>query len=193
MESIYKLLEYIRAVECKKRLVVSRNKKLGNITRTVEIVSHKPVVTDGISKTFKPDVTGKILLMAMLLPAWTIMLGLLIRRSDSFNLAIAFAVVVYCLIMGVLVWRAFFSKRLNYRITLSAAGLSINDLLHRWQDIKETAILDLPIGKHGSRYLVIVFLDDSYEVRELSNFNGLWYPFHQKLARYIEYFKARQS
>jgi hypothetical protein len=71
---------------------------------------------------------------------------------------------------------------------INREGIEIAKILYKWKDIKETAILYLPLRRGGINYLIILFKDNTYEKFDLSNFWSFG-GFKKALSKYIDYFK----
>jgi len=79
----------------------------------------------------------------------------------------------------------------NYLLTVSREGIAFNDTVYKWSHIKETAILDFRKPKRSRKFLVLLFTDNTYDTREISNFSGGFLGnFPGKLSAYIEHYKT---
>lgn len=88
-------------------------------------------------------------------------------------------------------YEGFINKRKNYTILLNFEGITIAKEFYNWNELKETAILQIGAGRGQRDYLVLVFNDGAYKKYSTNSFLTLW-GFKYAVSSYIEYFKQNR-
>jgi hypothetical protein len=184
------LLESIRQQEFQNLHFFNRFLGFSRITKTSRIAT--TIRFDQDSKTFKPDNISKSIVAGVLLLIGIVMIYGVFPGKKPDAGAIAAICVLICIFGFNGVKELVIDSHLNFSITVDRQGISINDTIFNWSRIQDTAILHLPIGKGGKKYLVILLTDNNYEIWDLSHFMSFPTNFSDKLASYIEYFKSRK-
>ncbi|TDW99240.1 hypothetical protein [Dinghuibacter silviterrae] len=90
----------------------------------------------------------------------------------------------------------FFNDTLNYSIHIDVNGMTIDDILYKWSEVDETAILDRSATRgrsiHTEEHLVLTFKSGGYQKFDLRHFVVFW-GITGELSRYIEFFKAKAT
>jgi hypothetical protein len=139
-------------------------------------------------KELHPSIFRKIILLfaAAFLCFWWITL---FRIVPIKLVSIFFAIPILPLIVYI-IRDTFFNPGKNYLIRLDFSGIAVGDQFFMWNELQQTAILQLGYGRNERDYLVLIFNDGSYKKFCLDLFVSLW-NFKNKIASYIEYFKNR--
>jgi len=178
------LLQKILSIEELPHLKATLLNKKVEITSTETLAIPIEPKEGAVEKRFRP-VTIKVIVI-MVLISFTIPFILQSTRKTEVN--IWPAVLILALIAAGTIHQAFFSKKLNHNILISHDGISISNDFFNWDNVYDTAILHLPLGKNGTYYLVIILKNEVYYKYDLSNFYG--YRFKEKLAGYLQYFRG---
>ena len=113
------------------------------------------------------------------------LLGMLL--NDRFPLAIVLLAFLFLSFMIVLISRRYlFSKKTNYRMTVSASGIAIDETQYPWATIGETCIMSRQEGKTTNSYLIIFTKDGSVWKYDLF----LFAISNRGLAAIVEYYKG---
>jgi hypothetical protein len=94
----------------------------------------------------------------------------------------------FLVVINLLIWSAIHSSRRRYTININREELSACGKVFKWSEIKATAILNLPKGKQGTDYLVVVLQDETYYKCNLGYFIS-YFGFADKLSSYIEHLR----
>ena len=140
------------------------------------------------SKTFKPDKIGAAI-GAFIVPVLLVLATIVAIKTQPVVAFILAPVAVTALIYNY-VNEVLHNERLNYLLTLSKDGIAYDDSFYKWADIKETAFLDLSVGKKTQLFLVLLFNNSGYVTWEVTDFRSFFPEFSTKLANYIEHFKS---
>lgn len=156
--------------------------KTSRLTYTIYIPVNEPTI-------FKSRTTSNAIKMGIPLT----FMGLLFLRQAVTGSAGPTGTLIFSSLLSVacfLLYQYVSNKRFNYTITLTRQGISLGTEFFNWANIQETALLYLP----NTVYLVILFNDNQYEKWDLSRFKEthryFTVDFNEKLATYIEYFRA---
>jgi len=142
----------------------------------------------GEEKMLGPAASQRVMALIMLGFAgffWLMLLGMLVQFR--FPIVPVLGGFLSLSFMIVMVLRSyFFLKKYNYRITVNAAGIAVDEASNAWGDITETCIMTIPGGKISPRFLVIFKKDGS--VRQCNLF--LFSISNRQLGAIVEYYKS---
>ena len=91
-----------------------------------------------------------------------------------------------------IIYDGFLNSGKIYDIHLDFEGVTIGEEFFKWSLIKQTAILQIGLGRGRKIYLVIVLSDGTYQKFNLQAFQSFW-EFKNAIAAYIEYFKNKTN
>lgn len=91
-------------------------------------------------------------------------------------------------LMVFLFYDGFVNTKKVYHFYLNFEGITIGEDWFRWNEIRETALLQIGSGRGSRFFLVLVFDDGSYKKFNLQAFLAFW-GFQNAIAAYIEYFR----
>ena len=94
----------------------------------------------------------------------------------------------FILISIVVYLQKVFRQSLNYKIELTALGITINTIFYRWTEINKIYIIERPVGKGSDWYLIFALdtgVTDRYNISNLTGFLAT----ENRLSAYIVHYK----
>jgi hypothetical protein len=142
-------------------------------------------------KTFKPSVWDLISVAAVLLFLAGGLIYALINQSNLNSGAYILIPLVLIFLFTAFLLH-YFNKNKNFKIVITHNDLTIRDRSYNWNEIYKTYIITRPKQKEsGHKYFLVIILQngsaDRYDFTNLVN----WESTVNKLAGYIEYYKAQ--
>ena len=188
MSEVDDLIESIQSTEAQNLYSSVAPGRLSQIciSKTSELAKATHIVRDTGFKRFIPSIILRVLVACLIISLWVIVFLNTDRNTDQVKLIFFLLVVALATVRQAFFWGA--DKNRNFSMLIDREGIEIGKTQYKWSEIKETAILYLPVRRYGSNFLVILFKDHTYEKFDLSNFWS-FEGFKKTISKYIEYFK----
>jgi hypothetical protein len=190
LEEIHiKIIEDLDKKDALSKRILGSN---GTFILTSDFNDSKAISTSSPFKLFKPSKPLIITGILCLIFAWLTIFYCIATQKNLNQLGLGIVMFTLFIVTVNILWQFFYDPTLTFTLRVDQFGIGTEDQFFSWEQIQETSILQVPLGKGHAEYLVVILSDGDYWPFDLSNFRG-FFGIKKTLSKYIEYYKAKRE